>query len=109
MTTAATSPIRKHRICSYDMEVVPEECYLLSEEGGEMFFCSARCLFLWSAMFVTKENRREGQKILAVDMTTPEGERRLFVNELELAQWAAAHALQGDENSWIRNGTKLTS
>ena len=109
MTNMTTQPPRKRRNCSYNIEEVQEECYLLSEAAGEMYFCSTRCLFLWAAMFATKANRTEEQKVRALEMKTPEGERRMFADPLELAQWAAAHVLQGDDNPWIKNGTKLTS
>jgi hypothetical protein len=35
------------------MAEVPPEGYVLAEEQGEMYFCSARCLCLWAVHFVT--------------------------------------------------------
>ena len=92
------------RICSHDIVRVPESCYVLNDGEGEMYFCNARCLCLWAVQFVTKAQRSEQDKAVAVEMITSGGEKRRFSHFLDLAQWSAANALFGTENDWINNG-----
>src|SRR3984957_20851196 len=73
-----------------------------------MYFCNARCLCIWAFLFVTKPNKSEAQRDLAVEMTAPTGQRREFAHALDLAQGAAANALHGKSNPWITKGTQLT-
>lgn len=36
------------RLCSYDMAEVSPHAFVLSDDGGEMYFCDLRCLCVWS-------------------------------------------------------------
>ena len=99
--------LNHRRICSHDVVLVPEVCYVLDDGEGEMYFCNARCLCLWAVQFVTKRARSDEEKARAIKMTTQTGARRIFANVLELAQWSAANALSGSGNHWILNGEEL--
>jgi hypothetical protein len=96
----------KRRICSYDIVEVPQDCYVLREEGGEMYFCTPRCLFLWAGTFVTKLSAPDRHNGTAFQMTEPSGQVRQFEGLLSVAQWAAANALEGSETAWFENGRK---
>ena len=96
------------RLCSHDVVLVPENCYVLVESGGEMYFCNGRCLCLWAVQFVTKVERSEEDKAVAVEMRTPHGTSRRFLHLLDLAQWAAANALSGVNNEWMNNGEAIS-
>jgi hypothetical protein len=100
-------PLQLRRICSYDMVEVPADCYTVADEGGEMLFCGPRCLCIWSVQFATNPNRSEEQKNIALEMTSPDGSRRRFTSVTQFAQWAAANALGGVGNVWLRNGKGL--
>src|ERR1700726_2373715 len=97
----------KLRVCSFDMAEVPPDGYVLAEEQGEMYFCNARCLFLWAVHFVTNPRRSEEQKRIDCELTIPSGARGKFTDYIEAAQWSAANALQGDSNPWRQNGIKV--
>jgi hypothetical protein len=97
----------KRRICSYDIVEVPQDCYVLREEGGEMFFCNPRCLFLWAGTFVTKLPTRDAKTSTVFEMKEPSGQTRQFESLLSVAQWAAANALEGSETAWFGNGRKV--
>ncbi len=109
MTATSLQPVSRRRICSYDIIEVPAEYYLLREAAGDMYFCNPRCLCIWAVLFATKPNRTRAQDALAVEMTTPSGHRRKFANALELARWAAANLLKGEQNPWIEAGTELAN
>ncbi len=83
----------KRRICSYDLAEVPADAYIVSDQGGQMYFCNAR-LAIWALDFATKPNRPQEQKSIAFDLTTPAGRRERFPNVQDLARWAVAHALR---------------
>ena len=38
----------KRRICSYDLAAVPEDGYIVTDDGGEIYLCNARCLCIWA-------------------------------------------------------------
>ena len=99
----------KRRICSYDVVEVPQDCYVLREDGGEMYLCNPRCLFLWAGTFVTKPTSPDSRFSTPFQMTEPSGEIRQFGSLLSVAQWAAANALQGSETAWFGNGRKVVS
>jgi hypothetical protein len=100
--------LNHRRLCSHDVVLVPENCYVLVESGGEMYFCNGRCLCLWAVQFVTKVERSEEDKTIPVEMTTPNGAKRRFQHLLEMAQWAAANALKGVNNEWMNNGEAVS-
>ena len=62
--------IRKRRLCSYDMAEVASECYCLEDPQGAVYFCSARCLCIWSMLWATKTNLPKGRKKLDLDLIT---------------------------------------
>ena len=43
----------KRRICSYDMATISDQAYVLTDPGGELYLCGARCLALWSMQLVS--------------------------------------------------------
>lgn len=96
----------KRRICSYDIVEVPQDCYVLREEGGEMYFCNPRCLFLWAGTFVTKHTPADSKISTAFEMNEPSGQIRHFESLVSVAQWAAANALDGSGTVWFENGRK---
>jgi hypothetical protein len=49
--------------------------------------------------FVTKVERSEEEKAVAVEMRTPHSTKRRFSHLLDLAQWAGANALNGVNNA----------
>jgi hypothetical protein len=52
--------------------------------------------------------RSEKDKAVAVEMRTPHGTTRRFSHLLDLAQWAAANALNGVNNEWMNNGEAVS-
>ena len=38
----------KRRICSYDLASVPEDGYVVTDDGGEIYLCNPRCLCIWA-------------------------------------------------------------
>ncbi len=85
---------RKLRICSYDLAEVPADAYIVTDSGGEMYFCNARCLSIWAVEFATKPNRPPEQKSIVLNLTTPTAVQRQFAHVNELAHWALANALK---------------
>ncbi len=85
---------RKLRICSYDRAEVPADAYIVTDSGGEMYFCNARCLSIWAVDFATKPNRPPEQKSIVLHLTTPTAVQRQFAHVNELANWALANALR---------------
>ncbi len=90
------APIRKRRLCSYDMAEVPPECFCLDDARGAVYFCSVRCLCLWSMLLVTKANLPKERKTLDLDLVMPGGARLHFMELKELARWAVENALGHD-------------
>ena len=72
------SGTHKRRLCSYDLAEVSAEGYVVTDQGGQMYFCNARCLSIWALDFATKPNRPEKQKSIGLDLTTPSGEQQQF-------------------------------
>lgn len=85
----------RRRICSYDLAEVPADAYIVTDRGGEMYFCSARCLCIWAVLFATKPNRPQEQKSIVLELTTSTGVQRQFPHVNDLASWALANALEG--------------
>jgi len=81
---------RRCRICSYDLAEVPADSYIVSDGGGEMYFCNARCLSIWAVDFATKPNRPQEQKSIVLHLTTPTAVQRQFAHVKKLAHWAFA-------------------
>jgi len=85
----------KRRICSYDMLEVRPDGYALTETEGEMYFCNARCLSIWSVQLATRPNLADGRQLPGVQLTEPTGEQRTFADVGELAKWSVANAVDG--------------
>ena len=84
----------KRRLCSYDMAEVPEQGFVLTDDGGEMFFCNLRCLCVWSVQLATRpvlsDEQRSGMYILNV----PSNEGQRFTGIDQVARWAVDVALR---------------
>ncbi len=91
-----SAPTRKRRLCSYDMAEVPPECYCLDDAQSAVYFCSARCLCIWSMLWATKPSLPEERTKLDLDLVVPGGARLHFMNLKELARWAVENALGHD-------------
>jgi hypothetical protein len=87
----------KRRICSYDRTEVGSDGYTLTETEGEMYFCNARCLCIWTVQLATRPNLADGRRLPGVRLTHPTGEQRTFADVGELAKWSVSNAL-GDSN-----------
>jgi hypothetical protein len=81
------------RLCSHNVVLVPEKCYVLVESGGEMYFATHGAFAFWAVQFVTKVEKSEKDKAVPVEMRTLHGTTRRFSHLLDLAQWAGANAL----------------
>ena len=49
----------KRRICSYDMAAVPDDSYVVVDDGGEVYLCNGRCLCIWAVLLATKPGLEE--------------------------------------------------
>ena len=83
----------KRRICSYDLAAVPEDGYVVTDDGGEIYLCNARCLCIWAVSLATKPGLSEERKIGRRVLKVPDGEELVFETITELARWASSHAL----------------
>lgn len=90
----------KRRICSYDMAVVPDQAFVLTDAGGEMYLCGPRCLALWSIQHLTHPHVKPEQLDAAWTMTPPAGSVRRFSDLRDLAKWAAANLLSPGSGDW---------
>ena len=61
----------KRRICSYDMAAVPEDGYIVTDEGGEIYLCNARCLCIWAVSLATKPGLSEELKLSLIHISEP--------------------------------------
>ena len=52
----------KRRLCSYDMVEATQHAFVLTDSGGEMYFCDLRCLCVWSVQLATRPNLSELQR-----------------------------------------------
>jgi hypothetical protein len=55
-------------------------------------------------MLVTKHNLSESERDRSFVVTNPVGEKRSFDKLMDLAQWAAANALDKPDSEWLMNG-----
>ena len=83
----------KRRLCSYDMAEVPSQAFVLSDPGGEMYFCSLRCLSVWSVQLATRPNLSDEQRSGRYTLSTHGGHDHGFQGINEVARWAVAQAL----------------
>ena len=83
----------KRRICSYDLAAVPEDGYIVTDDGGEIYLCNARCLCIWAVSLATKPGLSEELKARRLVLKAPAGEELVFETIAGLARWASLHAL----------------
>ena|ERR1035437_2235751 len=83
----------KRRICAYDMAAVPEDGYIVTDEGGEIYLCNARCLCIWAVSLATKPGLSEELRARRLVLKVPAGEDLVFETIIGLARWASSHAL----------------
>jgi hypothetical protein len=83
----------KRRICSYDLAAVPEDGYVVTDDGGEIYLCNARCLCIWAVSLATKPGLSEELKTRRLVLKVPAGEELVFETIAGLARWASSHAL----------------
>jgi hypothetical protein len=83
----------KRRICSYDLAAVPEDGYIVTDDGGETYLCNARCLCIWAVSLATKPGLSEELKTRKLVLKVPAGEEQVFQTIAGLARWASSHAL----------------
>jgi hypothetical protein len=71
----------KRRICSYDLAAVPEDGYIVTDDGGETYSCNTRCLCIWAVSLATKPGLSEELKtrklVLKVAVGEEQASRRL--------------------------------
>lgn len=76
------------------MAEVPPHAFVLTDDGGEMYFCDLRCLCVWSVQLATRSNlsvaQRSGQYILH----TPSAGEHQFAGIDQVALWAVHVALR---------------
>ena len=83
----------KRRICSYDLAAVPEDGYVVTDNGGEIYLCNVRCLCIWAVSLATKPGLSEELKVRRLVLKVPAGEELVFETIIGLARWASANAL----------------
>jgi hypothetical protein len=83
----------KRRICSYDLAAVPDDGYVVTDDGGEIYLCNARCLCIWAMMLATKPGLSEELKVRRLVLKVPAGEKLVFETIIGLARRASSHAL----------------
>ncbi len=84
----------KRRLCSYDMVEVPQHAFVLTDSGGEMYFCDLRCLCVWSVQLATRPNLSELQRSGTYLLKIQGGEEHQFNGIRSVARWAADGALR---------------
>jgi hypothetical protein len=83
----------KRRICSYDLAAVPEDGFVVTDHGGEIYLCNARCLCIWAVTLATKPGLSEELKARRLVLKVPAGEELVFETVIGLARWASTHVL----------------
>src|ERR1035441_8449443 len=89
----------KRRICSYDLAAVPEDGYVVADDGGEIYLCNARCLCIWAVSLATKPALSEEFKARRLVLKAPAGEELVFETIIGLARWASFNALGAEVTS----------
>ena len=84
----------KRRLCSYDMFAVPESCYLLKDDVGEMYFCNLRCFAIWAVQRATKLDLSDEERKGVFYLRTPASEEHRIVGIRDVARWVTALALR---------------
>lgn len=84
----------KRRLCSYDVIEVLPQGFVLTDPGGEMYFCNLRCLCVWSIQLATRRNLPDLKKSGAYVSKTQFGDELRFGGVRPLADWATRNALE---------------
>lgn len=63
----------KRRICSYDLAAVPDDGYVVTDDGGEIYLCNARCLCIWAVSLATKPGLPEEVEARRLVLMVPTG------------------------------------
>jgi hypothetical protein len=79
----------KRRICSYDLAAVPDDGYVVTDDGGEIYLCNARCVCIWAVSLATKPGLSEELKARRLVLKVPAGEELVFESITGLALWAS--------------------
>jgi len=85
----------KRRLCSYDMLAVPDPCYLLKDDVGDMYFCNLRCFAIWAVQRATRPDLSGEEQSAIFTLTTVKGQEHKFTGVVSVAKWATAEALRG--------------
>ena len=96
----------KRRLCSYDMAEVPEQGFVLADQGGEMFFCNLRCLSVWSVQLATRHNLADEQRSGGYTLNTQSGQEHRFEGGNQVARWAVDQALGSPSAADDLNSTR---
>ena len=83
----------KRRLCSYDMFAVPDPCYVLADDIGEMYFCTLRCFAVWAVQRATRPDLSEEELTGVFSLLTPAGGKERFAGIAEVAKWVTERAL----------------
>ena len=94
----------KRRICSYDLAAVPEDGYVLTDDGGKIYLCNARCLCIWAVSLATKPGLSEELKTRRLVLKVPAGEEFVFETR-ECAKLWCDHAVRANP-VWFATGRK---
>jgi len=70
-----------------------EDGYIVTDDGGEIYLCNARCLCIWAVSLATKPGLTEELKVRRLVLKVPAGEELVFETIIGLARWASSHAL----------------
>ena len=84
----------KRRLCSYDVVEVPPQGFVLTDPGGEMYFCNLRCLCVWSILLATRPNLPDLQRSGLYILNTQSGDELRFDGVRPLADWVTLNALE---------------
>lgn len=85
------------RICFYDLAAVSEDGFLVTDDGGEIYLCNARCLCIWVVSLATKPGLSEELKIRRLVLKVSAGEEFVSETIAGLARWASCDALGSAE------------
>ena len=83
----------KRRNCSFDMAVIPDSAYSVTDDGGEIYLCNSRCLCLWAITLATKPGLADELKTQRLKLETPNAKEIEFESIIDLARWASANVL----------------
>lgn len=64
----------------------------LSDSGGEMYFCGARCLCVWAVLLATRPDLTDKSMSEKLSLLASTRERFDFKSIAELARWAVENA-----------------